>query len=144
MLQLLLFIIWSFAFIQFVQLTCLVYFNGGPYDKEKWRKHWFKKLTIIYWKLLAKFKKGKLVILYDYEEKVYLSIASPHIEGNPEIQKSYVYFLNKVGPIELHNDGSVTREFRPFYIYNWLPFDTDERICMILQNDAKNFNLVFV
>lgn len=143
MLQFLFFALWTTLTIQVLSLLSMAHFRGGPYDKEKWSKHWFKKLTLLYWKALAIRKRGKLVVLIDYENNVYLSIARPCTNGD-NVLKSYVYFINKISPIELHENGAVTREFDRYYIHNWLPFDTEERTFMVLQTDARNFDLIFI
>lgn len=117
----------------------MIHFKGGPWSKETWSKHWGKKLTIIYWRWIARWHKGMVVFLLDYQNEIYISVAFP--TNDPSVLRSWVYFSNKIGAIDLHSDGTVTKDYQNYYIYNWLPFDVEERISMVLAHDAKNFEL---
>lgn len=122
-----------------LMLFMVVCEQGCDYSLDK---NWFrissKWILINILKIYCKLQNSKPVVLIDFRNRLYITVATP-IEESTNLS-SYSHFFSKVGPILLHPDGTVsTREYNLSYIYNWLPVDRNERTFMILLG-ARGFD----
>lgn len=92
-------------------------------------------------KLLQLKRGGELVILLDWKNTTYVTLAYP-VRGKT-YKRSYVYPFHRIGDILLQEDGKVTELNGSFtYISFWLPYNKADRTFMILQHDTKLFNYI--
>lgn len=138
MMQLAIFMVAAIAAAMLVLFIILCdYCSNYSLDKSIFRIY-SKWVLIKILKIYCKVHNSKPVVLIDFNNFLYISVASK-IDGSDDLS-SYSHFFTKVGPILLHPDGTVSsREYSHSYIYNWLPIDINERTFMILQG-ARGFD----
>lgn len=104
----------------------------------------FKKLLIRFMLartiLIAKLRKAEVVYLTDYDNNLYITVAS---KTETENLFAYTYFDTSIGPLLLVPDGTIQSVSGTVeYIKNWLPYDQYNRIEMILRYGIEPFNII--
>ena len=90
--------------------------------------------------LIAKLRKAEVVYLTDYDNNLYITVAS---KTETENLFAYTYFDTSIGPLLLVPDGTIQSVSGTVeYIKNWLPYDQYNRIEMILRYGIEPFNII--
>lgn len=75
---------------------------------------------------------GVYVYLKDYQGEITITMAWPRDDNTPI--RSIIYNRVMVGPLLLHDDGTVTNDDgSDSYVHNWMPVDRNWRTEMILK-----------
>lgn len=98
-----------------------------------------KKLQLLEAHVLSHIRKGQVVVLIDYADKISYSVAIPIHESDNLL--SWFHAATKVGPVILLDDGTVTKtDGSRTFIYNWLPYNPEQRTWKVLQG-SRNFTI---